>query len=87
MNALQRFEQLARRAGGERAPALDISQRVLRAIQAPRPRFEMYRPVLAAAAGLSLVAASAILAFAVQDWLTWNDPMSGLIQSFTLVLQ
>jgi hypothetical protein len=86
MNRLQQFEQLARQARAERGPALDVSRRVRWAIAASRPRFEMYRPVLAAAAGLSLVAASAILAFAVQDWLAWTDPMSGLIQSFTLVL-
>ncbi len=87
MNLLQRFEHLAERARDEQAPAIDVSWRVLRAIRAPRPRFEVYSPVLVAAAGLSLVAASAVAALVVQDWFAWTDPMSGLIQSFTLVLQ
>jgi hypothetical protein len=87
MKRLERFEHLAHRARGEQAPALDVSWRVLRAIRAPRPRFEVYSPVLAAAAGLSLVAASAAAALAVEYWLAWSDPVSGLVQSFTLVLQ
>ena len=68
MNSLERFEHLAQRGGGA-GPALDVSWRVLRAIRVPRPRFEVYRPVLAAAAGLSLAAASAVLAVAVEYWL------------------
>jgi hypothetical protein len=87
MNVLERFEQMAQWARVEQAPALDVSWRVLRAIRVPQPRFEIQRTVLAAAAGLSLVAASAVLALAVEDWFAWTDPMSGLIQSFTLVLQ
>jgi hypothetical protein len=86
MNSMESFEHLARRARGERAPALDVSWRVMRAIRAPQPRFEVNRPVLVAVAGLSLVAASAMLALAINDWFAWTDPMSGLIQSFTLVL-
>jgi hypothetical protein len=87
MNRLEQFEHLARRARDEQAPALDVSRRVLRAIRLPQPRFEVYSPVLAAAAGLSLVAASVVAALAVEYWLAWSDPISGLVQSFTLVLQ
>ncbi len=84
--AMEGFEHLARRARSERAPALDVSWRVMRAIRAPQPRFEVNRSVLAAVAGLSLLAASVMFALAVEDWFAWTDPMSGLIQSFTLVL-
>jgi hypothetical protein len=84
--AMDGFEHLARRAREERAPALDVAWRVMRAIEAPRPRFEVNRSVLAAVAGLTIIAASVMLALAVEDWSAWTDPMSGLIQSFTLVL-
>ena len=87
MNSLQRFEYLAERARGEQAPALDVSWQVMRAIRVSPPQFELHRPLLAAAAGLSLVAASAVLALAVENWLTWSDPLSGFISSVTLVLQ
>ncbi len=87
MSLLERFEDLAHWARREQAPAIDVSWRVLRAIRTPRPWFEVYPPVPAVAAGLSLVAAPAVAASAVEYWLAWSDPILGLIQSVTRVLQ
>lgn len=85
MNDLQRFESLARRARGEKAPAVDVTAKVLGRIRQLETRREVDLP-LVAVCGLSLLAASILVATAIQLWAPLLDPMAGLFSSLNLVV-
>jgi hypothetical protein len=78
---LEELGELARQAP---APNVDVSFRVMPQIK--EARVPVDRP-MAVLAGLSAAAAAIVLAYAVQTWSTWQDPIAGLLSSMETVLQ
>jgi hypothetical protein len=86
MNNWERFEALAARAREETGPRVEITARVLRDIRrAPPERIAEFS--LWAFSGLSLAAASIVAVLAIQSWTTLSDPLSGLFDTLTMVMQ
>ena len=85
MNALERFEELARRARREAVPSLDVGGRVIASLRQAEP-VAASAPMFAFA-GLSLAAASVMVALAVNALMTIADPLGSLFYSVTLVIQ
>jgi hypothetical protein len=86
MTELERFAQLAAKARGEPPPAIDVAARVLRDLR-QMVRQESLNPPLLVFSGLSLLAASIVAVLAIQSWEPLADPLSGLFDSLTLVMQ
>jgi hypothetical protein len=86
MNELERFVELAIKAHGEPAPAIDVTARVLRDIR-QAVGGEGINPPLLIFSGLSLLAASIVAVLAIQSWEVLADPLSGLFDSLTMVMQ
>jgi len=84
MNPMERFEQLAQRARAETAPPLDVVPRVLATLESVEP---VTSTPMFAFAGLSLVAASVMVAWAVNALLAISDPLGTLFYPFALVIQ
>jgi len=84
MAELDAIERLAAAARGEAAPTTDVADRVLERI---RHRQASRRTPLAYVAMVSAAAAAAVLVFAAQAWITWNDPLVELFSQITLVTQ
>lgn len=82
---LRRWAALARH---DRAPSIDVTDAVLRRIQARAspalPRSDAWP--MASVAAASALAASVVGALALQAWLELTDPAAGLWQSITLLL-
>lgn len=85
MNRMERFEQLARRARREPVPPLDVAPRVLTALQCAEPAPASV-PMFAFA-GLSLLAASVMVAWGINALLAISDPLGSLFYPFALVIQ
>ncbi|MFZ5830172.1 MAG: hypothetical protein ACOY3P_08790 [Planctomycetota bacterium] len=86
MDELQRFAELAARAREESPPPIDVRDRVLATIAAPRPRSGIDQP-LAVCSVVSALAASIAAVMAVEMWSALTDPMTGLFDTLTLVMQ
>ncbi len=78
---LRRMGELAR---GESVPRFDVSGAVLRSIRTARLQSDA---PLAIFAGISAMAAAVVLAYAVETWSAWQDPIAGLLCSMETVLQ
>lgn len=89
MTPLDRFDQLAAIARRERAPAIDVTARVMAGIRAPRPMAARSNENLAMllAAGLAVLAASVMVAFTLDAWSPLWDPMCGLLQPLSWIMQ
>jgi len=85
MTPLERFERLAVQARAEPAPAVDVVDRVLADLRVRPYARESVLP-LWAAAGVSLLAASLVVALTVEGWAALVDPLAGLFQSITWVV-
>lgn len=85
MNELERFESLARRARSEPVPPLDVTARVLSQIGRIELRREVNLPLLAMS-GLSVLAASIMVATVLNAWAPLMDPLAGLFSTLTLVV-
>ena len=86
MQPLDRFEQLARVARADRAPAVDIAGAVLGKLSVRSPRrYETASMVLFAA--LAAIAASIAVGVAAEAWEAIADPLAGLYPLLTLVIQ
>ena len=85
MNELKRFERLARRARRQPVPRVDVTARVLARLRRIEARREVNVPLLAFS-GLSVLAASIVLAVAVQAWAPLLDPMAGLFSPLTMMM-
>lgn len=86
MNELERFESLARRARNEPVPRVDVTARVLSRIGRTELRRAVDMPLLAMS-GLSVMAASILLAMVLNAWAPLMDPLAGLFSSLTLVMR
>jgi len=86
MNHLDAFLLLASRARGEPAPAVDVSADVLRRIRAMGPRRDVELPLLVFS-GVSLLAATIVVAVAVSLWAPLADPLAGLFRPCFVVMQ
>jgi hypothetical protein len=86
MTELERFARLAAKARGEQSPAVDVTDRVLRDIR-QRVRQESLNPPWLVFSGLSLLAASIVAVLAIESWAVLADPLSGLFDSLTMVMQ
>jgi len=86
VNDLEKLAWLGSRAHAEAVPRLDVSGRVLARLcrQAERPPLVLPFLVLT---GLSAVAASIVLAIAFEGWSALGDPLAGLINPLTMVMQ
>jgi hypothetical protein len=78
---LEELGELARRAP---APKVEVSFRVMRQLKEAQVPVDKPMAVFAA---LSTAAAAIILAYALQTWSTWQDPIAGLLSSMETVLQ
>lgn len=87
MNTLERFEHWAAKARRDAPPPLDVSAAVLQAICYRAPREEADALPLVLTAVLSVLAASVTIALALDSWLSLTDPLGGLFQPLTLVMQ
>ena len=85
MNTLEQFERLARTARIEPVPPLDVADRVLATLRRPAATPSEMLP-LCLMAGLSVLAASIMVAVAADAWLPLLDPVAGLFQAITPVL-
>jgi hypothetical protein len=83
---LESFKILAAHAAREQVPELDVTAGVLRRIRAARPQRELEMPWLIFS-GVSLAAAAVVLMVAVQSWAPLVDPLSGLFDPLTMVIQ
>lgn len=88
MNGWQRFEELARRARGEPIPPIEITARVMAALVL-RPAVAL-RPErnwpLAVLAGLSILAASIMMAVTIDTWSWLLDPPASVLQPLSWIL-
>jgi hypothetical protein len=84
MNRMQQFEHLAQHARLEPVPTLDVAPRVLATLRDMEPAATSL-PMFAVA-GLSLAAASVMVAWAVNSLLSIADPLGSLFQPLALVL-
>ena len=84
MNDDRSLEKLAELARQEPIPKVEVSFAVMRQIEQVRP--PMDKP-LAIMTGLSAAAAAIVLFYAVDAWLTWQDPIAALLCSTNTVLQ
>jgi len=85
MNRMQRFEQLAVLARQEPVPPLDVAPRVLATLEQAEPLAASAS--MFAFAGLSLLAASVMVAWAVDALLSLSDPLSSLFYPLAMVLR
>jgi hypothetical protein len=86
MNRWEHFETLAALARDETGPRIDVTVGVLDDL-----RRRAVRPVadwpLCLFSGLSALAAVMVLAMAIQSWTAAVDPLSGLFDTLTMVMQ
>lgn len=83
MDALEAIKKLAWLAREERAPATDVSIRVLMEIRARRE--PSWAPLWIFAAGSAAVAAG-VMGLALHTWIFWNDPLVDLFAQFQMVM-
>jgi len=86
MNELERFARLAARARLERVPCLDVTGGVLRRIRLAGVARDGNLP-LWVVAGVSVLAASVVLFFALDAWGPMTDPLATLFSPLTMVVQ
>lgn len=86
MKSLDEFERLARTARAEPVPAIDVSGSVLRRLRTVAVPRRWDRMSMWIAAGISVMAASAVISLVLDEWLPMVDPLAGLFQSMTLVM-
>lgn len=85
MNRDQWLDELAQKARQERPPSLDVQAEVLRRIRSARTGLDM--PTAVATGTFSAAAAIALMMYAGQAWSTWQDPMTELLVSMSMVMQ
>jgi len=85
MNRMEHFAQLAARARQESVPPLDIAPRVLATLEQAEP-LAASTPMIAFA-GLSLLAASVLVTWAVNALLSLSDPLGSLFYPLAVVLR
>jgi hypothetical protein len=78
------FDELVRAARREPAQAIDVVGDVMRRIRAERPEPAL---TLAVMSVVSAAAAAIVMTFALQAWAAWQDPMTGLFCSMSMVLE
>jgi len=86
MKALERFAQLARIARDEPVPAIDVAAAVLRDLRSGAAPRRLDDIPLWMAAAISLLAASVMIAVALESCLPLVEPLAELFQPLTLVL-
>jgi hypothetical protein len=84
MNEHEFLQKLARAARWDSPPDINVVERVLGSIAAARPR--AFDPVLGYFAVAASVAAAVVVAWAIQNWLSMQDPLLALANSFNEVL-
>ena len=85
-DSLDKFSELAARARGSTPPQVDVTARVLRDLsrQQPRPSRD---GMLWAIAGAALLAAGVSLAVGWNSYGTLTDPLAGLFEPLSMVIQ
>jgi hypothetical protein len=86
MDAFERFEALAGLARAEPVPRLDVTQRVLWGIRRAE-RANAFPWVLPVVSGLSAVAAAVVAVLALQAWDVLTDPLVGIFNPLSAVIQ
>lgn len=90
MTIEDRLGALARHVRGDTPPAVDVSDRVVRILRSPSPN-NAYLPerIWMWMAGLSCVAAAAVVSVALPFWLSglWNDPFVEVVETISWVIQ
>ena len=86
MNELKAFEPLAAAAAREKAPEIDVTDRVLERI-GPRWESGPAEVPLAVFSAVSVLAASIALVMGLQAWYLLCDPLGSLFQPLTMVIQ
>lgn len=84
MNELEAFQRLASQARGDSPPKLDIASRVLRTIRQEETPAAVNWSMLIFS-GVSLAAASVVVALVIDAWLPLADPLSGLFPWTTVL--
>ena len=85
MNQFEVFKSLAAAASRDGPPVIDVTDRVMARIS-PQRRRAVDMPLIVFS-GLSVLAASIAAIVAVQAWSILSDPLAGLFQPLTLVMQ
>jgi len=80
-----KFQSLVHRAQQEPTPTLDVSDRVSQRIAQQKTPREYDWPTWSAA-GLSVAAAIMMMAFVMQEGISWHDPLGDWISSLVLVM-
>jgi hypothetical protein len=86
MNRWEHFETLAARARDETGPRIDVTARVMDQLRrrAVAPAADWPLRLFSA---LSAAAAATVLVLAVQSWMVAVDPLNGLFDTLTMVMQ
>ncbi|MHB1035750.1 MAG: hypothetical protein ACYC35_12875 [Pirellulales bacterium] len=86
MNELEAFRQLASQARDERVPAVNVTARVMDSLRLGQaePAVGVSLWVFAVA---SLAAAAVVAVMAFQAWDAVGDPLAGLLQPLSVVMQ
>ena len=84
MNEWESFRRLAARARRDRPPRLDVTARVLGTIHGGE-ELRAERLSMLVLSGLSLVAASVVVALVIDAWLPLTDPLAGLFPWITVL--
>jgi hypothetical protein len=83
---LNEFEGLARRARGDSPPPVDVTAGVLRELRTAAPR-RLGDGVMWAIGGAALLAACVTLVLGIGTYETLTDPLAGLLEPLSVVLQ
>ena len=68
----------------ERAPTVEVSARVLERIRTAEPAENWPMAVMT---GIAAAAAYAVFSLASEAWSAWQDPVTGLMVSMSMVLE
>lgn len=83
---LRDFADLAARARSESPPPVDVAERVLADLRSTRPR-QSTDALLWALGGAAVLAASITILLGYGSYNTLTDPLAGLLEPLSMVLQ
>ncbi len=87
MPAIERFEELAAEARRDRPPLVDVTDAVMREIDALSPIERRQRRVLYAMTAMSAIAAIVVAMITVSMYQQMTDPLAGLLAESSRMIQ
>ncbi len=84
MNEHEFLQKLAGAARWDSPPQINVAERVMENIATARPK-ATFDPVLGGFALAACLAAAVVIALAIHSWLSLQDPLQALADSFNMV--